>query len=43
MRRPICVVCLLLIFLMSLADFAGIPLIRGNPLPEKTVGAEGSH
>lgn len=37
MRRPICVVCLLLIFLMSLADFAGIPLIRGNPLPEKTV------
>ena len=37
MRRPICVVCLLLIFLMSLADLTGIPLIRGNPLPEKTV------
>ena len=43
MRRPICVVCLLLIFLMSLADFAGIPLIRGNPLPEKTVAYIRNH
>ena len=33
-RRPVCLVCLALMFLMCAADLAGIPLIRGNPLPE---------
>lgn len=33
-RRPMCLVCLLLMCCMCLADWLGIPLIRGNPLPE---------
>lgn len=33
-RRPICLVCLLLMLGMCLADLAGFPMIRGNPLPE---------
>ena len=33
-RRPVCLVCLFLMLCMCLADLAGIPLIRGNPLPE---------
>ena len=32
-RRPLCLVCLLLMFVMIVADLLGIPLIRGNPLP----------
>ena len=35
-RRPICLVCLMLMLCMCLADLAGIPLIRGNPLPRQT-------
>ena len=35
-RRPICLVCLMLMLLMCFADLAGIPLIRGNPLPRQT-------
>lgn len=34
-RRPICLVCLMLMLCMCLADLAGIPLIRGNPLPRQ--------
>lgn len=37
-RRPVCLVCLILMLCMCAADLAGIPLIRGNPLP-KTVQA----
>ena len=33
-RRPLCIVCLLLILSMCIADRAGIPLIRGNPVPD---------
>lgn len=33
-RRPLCLVCLILMLGMCLADLAGIPLIRGIPLPE---------
>ena len=33
-RRPVCLVCLFLMLCMCLADLAGVPLIRGNPLPE---------
>lgn len=33
-RRPVCLVCLILMLCMCAADLAGLPLIRGNPLPE---------
>lgn len=33
-RRPMCLVCLLLMAAMCLADWLGVPLIRGNPLPD---------
>ena len=33
-RRPLCMLCLILMLSMSATDWAGIPLIRGNPLPE---------
>lgn len=33
-RRPLCLVCLILMLCMCLADLAGVPLIRGNPLPD---------
>ena len=32
-RRPVCILCLLLIALLCLGDWMGLPLIRGNPLP----------
>lgn len=32
-RRPLCLVCLLLMLAMTVADLLGVPLIRGNPLP----------
>lgn len=34
-RRPLCLVCLLLMLGMCLADLLGFPLIRGNPLPQE--------
>ena len=42
-RRPVCLVCLALMFLMCIADLAGIPLIRGNPLPESVQTWIGEH
>ncbi len=36
-RRPVCLVCLLLMLCMYILDQAGVPLIKGNPLPEQTV------
>ena len=33
-KRPLCMVCLVLMLLMCVADRAGFPLIRGNPVPE---------
>ena len=33
-RRPVCLFCMLLMLVLCLADISGIPLIRGNPLPE---------
>ena len=36
-RRPLCIVCLILILSLCIADRAGIPLIRGNPVPENVV------
>ena len=36
-RRPLCMVCLLLILSMCIADRAGFPLIRGNPVPENVI------
>ncbi len=30
-RRPVCLACLLLILMLSAADLAGFPFIRGNP------------
>ena len=33
-RRPLCMLCLILMLSMCATDWAGIPLIRGNPLPE---------
>ncbi|MGN8886409.1 DNA internalization-related competence protein ComEC/Rec2 [Blautia sp. HCP28S3_G10] len=35
-RRPVCLVCLILLLCMYILDLAGIPLVSGNPLPEKT-------
>lgn len=34
-KRPLCLLCLLLMFGLCLAEWLGFPLIRGNPLPEK--------
>ena len=42
-RRPVCLVCLALMFLMCITDLAGIPLIRGNPLPESVQKWIGEH
>ena len=33
-RRPLCVLCLIFMISMCIADRAGLPLIRGNPVPE---------
>ena len=35
-RRPLCMLCLTLMFFLCAADRAGIPLIRGNPVPVNT-------
>ena len=32
-RRPMCLLCFLMMLALGIADLAGIPLIRGNPLP----------
>ena len=32
-KRPMCLLCFLMVLFLSIADFAGIPLITGNPLP----------
>lgn len=34
LRRPLCLACILLMAVMRLADWMGIPLVRGNPLPD---------
>lgn len=33
-RRPLCLVCLILMLCMWIADLAGIPLVSGVPLPD---------
>ena len=35
-RRPLCMLCLTLMLFLCAADRAGIPLIRGNPVPVNT-------
>ena len=35
-RRPLCIVCLLLMLSICAADYAGFPLIRGNPVSKET-------
>lgn len=42
-RRPLCIVCLLLMLSMCIADRAGLPLIRGNPVPENVASWIESH
>ncbi len=42
-RRPICVVCLLLMSAMCLMDALGISVIRGNPLPRSLQTWIGCH
>ena len=32
-RRPVCILCLFLMALLWLADWMGVPMMRGNPLP----------
>lgn len=32
-KRPLCLVCLLLMAFLCLADWMGLPFVRGNPLP----------
>ena len=34
-QRPLCVFCLAFLLLLLILDLSGIPLIRGNPLPEQ--------
>ena len=34
-QRPLCVFCLAFLLLLVILDLSGIPLIRGNPLPEQ--------
>lgn len=36
-RRPVCILCLVLMVLLCVADWMGIPLIRGNPLPDDLI------
>ena len=33
-RRPVCILCLLLVVFLCVTDWLGFSLIRGNPLPE---------
>ena len=33
-RRPVCILCLLLVVFLCLTDWLGFSLIRGNPLPQ---------
>lgn len=35
-RRPLCLLCLALMLFLCVADRAGLPFIRGNPVPENT-------
>ena len=41
-KRPLCMVCLVLMLLMCVADRAGFPLIRGNPVPENVDPGSGT-
>ncbi len=41
-KRPLCMVCLVLMLLMCVADRAGFPLIRGNPVPEMWTPGSGN-
>ena len=34
-KRPLCIFCLAFLLLLLILDLSGIPLIRGNPLPEQ--------
>ena len=34
-KRPLCTFCLAFLLLLVILDLSGIPLIRGNPLPEQ--------
>ena len=34
-KRPVCCVCVFLMLSLCILDLAGVPLIRGNPLPTK--------
>ncbi|MDO4340912.1 MAG: ComEC/Rec2 family competence protein [Eubacteriales bacterium] len=42
-RRPMCLVCLLLMAAMCFADWLGVPLIRGNPLPDSVQSMIAAH
>ena len=33
-RRPVCILCLLLVVFLCVTDWLGVSLIRGNPLPQ---------
>ena len=33
-RRPVCILCMLLVVFLCVTDWLGFSLIRGNPLPE---------
>ena len=33
-RRPVCILCLLLVVFLCVTDWLGLSLIRGNPLPQ---------
>lgn len=40
-RRPMCLLCFLMMLVLGIADLAGIPLIRGNPfLPVCSPGSK---
>ena len=33
-RRPVCILCMLLVVFLCVTDWLGFSLIRGNPLPQ---------
>ena len=33
-RRPVCILCMLLVVFLCVTDWLGFFLIRGNPLPQ---------
>ena len=38
-KRPMCLLCFLMVLSLGILELMGIPLIRGNPLPVNVRGS----